>query len=130
MPSALLPRAILLVSAIGLLPIALSYGAAPGSMVQQLFGFPADSVNAAHIFRAVMGLYLGMITLWLAGFIRPRFAPAALLSLIAFMLGLATGRLLSFVLDGTPTPLLSAYFLLELTAGSLGIWSYRRISTA
>jgi hypothetical protein len=121
-------RAVLLISSIGLIPIALSYGAAPNSTVPILFGFPADTVNAAHIFRAVMGLYFGMVVLWLAGFFNHRFTTPALLSLVAFMFGLAAGRLLSILLDGTPSPLLIGYFFLEVIIGAIGLWSLRKVA--
>jgi len=123
-------RLILLVACLGLFPIALSYGVNPRWAAPHLFGFSADAVDAAHIFRALMGLYLGMIVLWLMGFFVPRLAHAALLSLIVFMLGLAAGRLVSFALDGMPSPLLIGYFGLEVTAGVIGLWSYRRLRIA
>lgn len=128
LPVRFLHRVILLIASVGLCPIALSYGWAPRRMVPELFGFSADVVDAAHIFRALMGLYLAMIALWLTGFFVPRFTASALLSLVVFMLGLAAGRLLSFVLDGFPaSPLLITYFVLEVTAGLWGIWSYRKV---
>lgn len=110
-------RIILLVSAIGLTPIALSYGVLPAEWVPALFGFDADAVDARHIFRALMGLYLGMAVLWVWGVVRPSMTRPALIALMVFMYGLAAGRLLSFLLDGLPTPLLIVYFALEATIG-------------
>ncbi|AQX13629.1 hypothetical protein BAX94_06395 [Elizabethkingia meningoseptica] len=122
-------RAILLVASIGLCPIALSYGLNPQRTVPLLFGFSADKIDTAHIFRAMMGLYLGMIVLWLLGFFNPRFTQAGLLSLIVFMLGLVAGRLISFIVDGWPSSwLLVTYFVLEVTAGLIGLWSYRKLT--
>ncbi|MCA0175263.1 MAG: DUF4345 domain-containing protein [Proteobacteria bacterium] len=123
-----LPRLILLVSSLGLIPIALSYGVSPRTTTPMLFGFSADAVDAAHILRAVMGLYLAMAALWLAGWWTPRLRPAALVSLATFMLGLAGGRLLSFVLDGRPAPLLISYFMLEVSIGVLALWAYRQVA--
>lgn len=119
-------RILLLVSAIGLTPIALSYGILPREWVPVLFGFSADAVDARHIFRALMGLYLGMVALWVWGFLRPAATRAGLMSLMVFMYGLAAGRLLSFALDGLPTPLLIVYFALETTIGVIANLLLRR----
>jgi len=51
----------LLFTAVGLTPIALSYGAAPSSSLPYLFGIEVDTVNLTHILRAVMGLYLALV---------------------------------------------------------------------
>ena len=112
-------RWLLLISAIGLVPIALSYGAAPERSLPALLGISVTSLELTHIFRAVMGLYLGMVCLWLLGAFRESYTDAALVSCGVFMLGLAGGRTLSLALDGMPHPLLTVYLLLELTLGVL-----------
>lgn len=106
-------RVLLLAMSVGLVPIALSYGVAPGSSLPWLFGIDASGTNTRQIFRAIMGLYLGMIVLWAVGALRPSMRRPALCSLLAFTSGLALGRLLSLVLDGFPHPLLFAYMLAE-----------------
>lgn len=115
-------RGVLLVMAIGLTPIALSYGAAPGISLPLLFGIDVSSVETRHIFRAVMGLYFGLIAFWLIGALRSRLREAALMSLLAFTLGLALGRLLSLVLDGWPGPLLFGYMLAEFGLAAISAW--------
>jgi hypothetical protein len=50
-------RAFLIFCAIGLVPIALGYGAKPSVSMDLLFGITVDSTNLTHIMRAVMGLY-------------------------------------------------------------------------
>ena len=94
----------LLVVAIGLLPIALSYGLIPQKSLSYLFDITVSDPNSIHIFRAVMGLYLALIIFWLIG---------------AF--GLAAGRILSLIIDGMPHWLLAVYLVLELVFGVLGI---------
>lgn len=116
-----LTKAFLLFAAIGLTPIALGYGAMPGVSLQWLFGIDATSVNASHIFRAVMGLYLGLVLFWIAGAFRPELQLAALWSLAVFMLGLAAGRVISLMLDGFPHPLLFTYLLLEVIMGVIAL---------
>jgi hypothetical protein len=118
-------RVFLIFCAVGLVPIALGYGAMPSASLGMLFGITADTANLTHIMRAVMGLYFGMVVLWLWGaFSRPMAAPA-LMGCAVFMLGLAAGRLLSFVLDGMPHWLLVVYFALEIVLGVISILLYK-----
>ncbi len=115
-------RALLLVMAIGLIPVALSYGAHPGQSLPWLFGIDASDVPTRHIFRAIMGLYLALILFWalgagLSGLRRP-----ALWSLFVFTSGLALGRALSLALDGWPGVLLFAYLPAEVVIAALAGW--------
>jgi hypothetical protein len=119
------PPAYLVFCAVGLVPIALGYGAQPSASLDALFGIPVDTVNLTHIMRAVMGLYLGMAALWLWGaFSRPMTGPA-LVSCAVFMLGLAAGRILSLLLDGMPHWLLVVYAVLEVVLGAVAIALYK-----
>ena len=111
----------LLVAAIGLLPIALSYGLIPQKSLSYLFEINVSDPNTIHIFRAVMGLYLALIIFWLIGVIEVQVRQAALYSLIVFMFGLAAGRILSHIIDGMPHWLLAVYLVLELVFGILGM---------
>lgn len=115
-------QALLLISALGLFPIALSYGISPELSLNYLFGLEINNVNGSHIFRAVMCLYLFNLTFWLLGAFTKSYRMVALTALALFMLGLATGRLLSFVLDGQPHWLLVVYFVLELTIGMSALY--------
>lgn len=115
-----LSKAFLLFAAFGLTPIALGYGAAPDVSLQWLFGIDASATNLSHIFRAVMGLYLALVIFWVFGAMNSRIQLPALWSLTVFMFGLASGRILSLVLDGFPHPLLFVYLVLEVIMGVLG----------
>jgi hypothetical protein len=117
-------RAFLIFCAVGLTPIALGYGALPQVTMEAVFGITIDTTNLTHILRAVMGLYLGMAVFWLIGATRPAFTGPALLACAVFMLGLAVGRVLSFVLDGLPHWLLIVYAILEFALGSLAVILY------
>lgn len=114
-------KAFLIFCSVGLIPIALSYGAHPSGTLTPLFGIAVESHNLVHILRAVMGLYLGMVVLWILGATTPRFTFAALLACATFMLGLATGRVLSLVLEGMPHFLLLVYLVLEVILGLIAI---------
>ena len=63
-------RFYLIFSAVGLLPIALSYGVDPNRILPQLLQIQPVEGGVIHIFRAIMGLYLATIVLWLLGAIR------------------------------------------------------------
>lgn len=110
----------LILAAVGLVPIALSYGVDPSTSLSYLFDIDASSINSTHIFRAVMGLYLALIIFWLLGAKQDALQLPALWSLTVFMLGLAAGRALSLVVDGMPHPLLVVYLVLELGFGAVG----------
>ena len=118
-------RAFLVFCAVGLVPIALGYGAQPSTSLDALFGITVDTTNLTHIMRAVMGLYLGMVVLWLWGALKKQMTAPALLSCAFFMIGLASGRILSFILDGLPHWLLVVYAALEIVLGLLAIAFYK-----
>lgn len=111
----------LLVTAVGLTPIALSYGLMPQESLGALFDITISNTNGIHVFRAIMGLYLGLISFWIIGAFKVHLRQPALYSLIVFMLGLAAGRTLSFLVDGAPHWLLSVYMVLELALGIVGL---------
>ena len=114
-------RVFLLVAAAGLTPIALAYGLIPATTVPMLYGVEIDSVNIAHIFRAVMGLYLAMVIFWIMGVSREPLRFAALCSVVVFMGGLAIGRLLSLLVDGIPAAPLVIYLVLEVGFALVGL---------
>lgn len=126
MPVARMQRGLLLVMAAGLIPVALSYGVAPGASLPWLFGIDADGVPTRHVFRAIMGLYLALICFWIAGAADLRLRIPALWSLFVFTLGLALGRGLSLLLDGWPGPLLFFYLLAEVAVAGSAAWLVAR----
>ena len=95
-------RAFLIFCAVGLIPVALGYGAKPSFTLDALFGIKVDTTNLTHIMRAVMGLYLGTVVFWLCGAFKRSMAGAALAACAVYVLGFAAGRILSFLLDGLP----------------------------
>jgi tetrahydromethanopterin S-methyltransferase subunit C len=118
-------RAFLIFCAVGLVPIALGYGAKPSASLDILFGITVDTTNLTHIMRAVMGLYLGMVVIWIWGAFDKKMTIPALVSCAVFMLGLAAGRILSFILDGMPHWLLVVYAVLEIVLGLAAIVIYK-----
>jgi hypothetical protein len=118
-------RGFLIFCAVGLVPIALGYGAQPSVTMDALFGIKVEMTNLTHILRAVMGLYFGMASLWLWGAFDKSMETTALVGCAVFMLGLAAGRILSFVLDGMPHWLLIVYAILEIVLGVIAVALYR-----
>ena len=104
----------------GVFLISLSYGIVPSKTLSYLYGIEVDSVNLSNIFRAVMGLYIGFVIFWIIGAFNKSLKIPALWSLIIFMLGLASGRFLSLIIDGVPHPLFIIWMLLEIIFGVLG----------
>ena len=113
---------LLLISSIGLLPVALCYGLYPKTTLKKLYNVEVRTINMANIFRAIMGLYLANIFYWMLafwGFVGTR---AALGSLTVFMLGLAFGRTVSWCVDGKANTLLVIYLGLEVFLGCTGLF--------
>jgi hypothetical protein len=68
-----------------------------------LFDFKVESVDLNHVFRAMMGLYLGFATYWIIGIYKLEHWRHATLSNIVFMGGLGLGRMVSIIVDGMPS---------------------------
>ncbi|CAK2036525.1 DUF4345 domain-containing protein [Vibrio crassostreae] len=111
----------LLLATGGLIPIALSYGFNPKTSMAFLFNIDVNSTESAHIFRAVMGLYLATAAYWIFGAFNPKHTTGALINLVIFMFGLVAGRFLSVGLDGNPNGVLWLYIALELGFGLVGL---------
>ena len=119
-------RTLLLLAALGLMPIALSYGLVPSVTVTYLLGFPVEGTNQTHVFRAIMGLYLANAAFWLLAVGKSELRVPALWVLFLFMLGLAAGRVLSIVIDGMPGIVLLLYLAAEVVFGVLAFILLRR----
>jgi hypothetical protein len=122
-------RFYLLFSAAGLCVIALSYGVAPVEILPKLLNITVNGTDLTHIFRAIMGLYMGMIVLWVLGSFQANLTRAAVIAEIVFMIGLFLGRVLSIIVDGVPSILLVLYAILEITMGLWGVLVLKKLST-
>ena len=93
-------------------------------MLPLLFDFKVEAINLANIFRAMMGLYLGISVIWIMGISKPKLWVTATITNITFMGGLALGRLVSLVLDGVP----GIYFLIGFMVETvLAIWGLKNL---
>jgi len=116
-----LSQFLLLFSSVGLIPIALSYGAKPKLTMKLLYDADIND-NIAHIMRAVMGFYFAVIAAWIIGIIDPAYTQTSLIILVVFMFGLAGGRVSSLFTEGRVHLLLHVYMVLEFTIGAAGLY--------
>ena len=70
--------------------------------------------------------YLGLGLFWLCSAFSDKYRNAAILTTIIFAGGLVTGRIVSFMIDGRPSPLLTVYGVLEITLVPLAYWIFKR----
>ncbi|ETX12713.1 hypothetical protein OCH239_17470 [Roseivivax halodurans JCM 10272] len=103
----------------GLVPVALSYGARPERILPLLYGISEPDLATRHVFRAVMGLYFGMMCFWLAGALRPKLRITSLWAVFVFASGIASGRLLSLGPDGWPAPIFVYYLHSEVALAGI-----------
>jgi|SRR6476646_2408583 hypothetical protein len=106
--------------------IALLYGIDPPWFARTFFGVADLSVNFAHILRAIMCLYLALGCFWLFSAFSDRHRDTAILTTMVFAGGLFIGRVLSFIIDGQPAPLLILYAALEFMIVPVAWWIYAR----
>ena len=106
-------RLFLLLASFITIGVGLGYGAAPYSMLPLVMDFTM-TVDIAHVFRAVMMLYIAISLFWAYAAFQPSLQRFAIWSQILFMGSLASGRLISIALDGFPSFLLGFYTISEI----------------
>ncbi len=116
-----LVRAYLLLAAVLLVPIALSYGVAPRTVLPKLLDLAVEGPDQSQIFRALMCLYLAASAFWVVAAFKPAWQEAATVWATLFCISLAAGRLLSLALDGPASLLLDVYLGLEIFGALLGL---------
>ena len=106
--------------AAGVFPVSLLYGGNPAESMPNFYDIEVDTVNLSNILRAVMGLYIALCVFWVIGARYEKLRLPALWSLVIFMTGIASGRILSLILDGMPSPLFIFYLIVEVIAAIIG----------
>ena len=106
--------------------IALLYGISPAWFARTFLGVNELGMNFAHILRAVMCLYLALGLFWLCAAFSDKHRDTAVLTTIIFAGGLVIGRIVSFVADGWPSPLLIIYGAMEIALIPVACWIYKR----
>lgn len=113
----------LIISVCIVVPVAFVYGFSPSSQ----FNIYLNTIDEHNFFKAIMGLYLGFSILWILGVFKANYLKLALITNLIFMLGLGFGRLLSLVMDGTPTLAYAFGIFGEFILGFYGVWAYNRL---
>jgi len=72
-----------------------------------------------------MGLYVGFGLFWFLSALSNRPRNTAVLTTFIFAAGLVSGRIISLVADGLPSPLLVGYTVAELAILPVAYWAYR-----
>ncbi|MCJ7529002.1 MAG: DUF4345 domain-containing protein [Methyloceanibacter sp.] len=114
-------RAYLLLVALLLVPIALSYGIEPAALLPKFLNISVAGTDQMQIFRALMCLYLAASAFWAIAAFKPAWQRVAVIWAVFFALSLAFGRLISLVVDGPASRLLDLYLVLEVVGGLLGL---------
>ena len=109
----------LLFISLGVFPVALGYGINPKEVLPVLYGIEVADNNLSNIFRAVMGLYIGCVLLWVAGAFNKSLTVPALWCMFVFMLGIGIGRALSLILDGMPDMIFVLFMFFEFVAAGI-----------
>lgn len=116
----------LIISIIIVVPTAIIYGSP--SVLPTRLDIPVDTIDLANMLKAIMCLYLGFSVLWSLGIAKTHYWKIATQSNVLFMLTLASGRLLSMMLDGIPTGGYIFGVIAELLIGMISIYQLRRYS--
>jgi len=111
----------LLVVALGLVPVALSYGVNPAAILPRFMSIKIEGTDQTHILRALMCLYLGMSTFCVIAAFTPEWQHVAVIWAVFFMFSLAVGRARSLILDGMPSRIFHVYLAVEVFAGLWGL---------
>ena len=124
-----LKKGLLILAFVTICTIALLYGVSPQWFFKTfLVDSQNPSIDQSHILRAVMMLYIALGLFWLYSAFSDKFRDAGLVVLAVFCGGLVTGRILSVIVDGLPSPLLSVYIFMELSLVPVCIWLLRRVN--
>lgn len=107
--------------AVIVVPIALSYGLAPESVLPKALDITVSGTDQVHIFRAMMCLYLGAAAFWAIAAFTPAWQRTAVIWAVFFAWSLAVGRIISLAIDGSASRLLIIYLGVEILGGLLGV---------
>jgi len=122
-----LKKGLLIFSCFAVSSIGLLYGICPNWFFDTfLIDSQPPSIDQAHILRAVMMLYISLGLFWLYSAFSDKYQDAGIVVLGVFCAGLVSGRIISVIVDGIPSPLLIAYIAIELSMVPLCIWLLKR----
>jgi len=88
--------------------------------MQEFLDIQVNTIDLSNMLKAIMCLYLGISFIWILGIWKRGYWKIATELNILFMLTLATGRIISLVVDGLPS---GGYIFGLLAEMSLGLFS-------
>ena len=115
----------LVLSALTIFLVASLYGISPHWFATAILQEATPTHHLAHVLRAMMCMYIGFGCFWLYAAFNAPYRNPALLTVMLFPVGLVIGRIISFFIDGTPSPLLLFYLVTELIQAPLAYWAFR-----
>ncbi len=122
-----LKKGFLVFSSLTVCIIAILYGISPSWFFGTfLVDSQPPSIDQSHILRAVMMLYIALAFFWLYCAFSEKYRDIGIVVTCIFAGGLVTGRVLSLIIDGIPSPLLISYLFMELSIVPVAIWLLRR----
>ena len=122
----------LILVAIGLIPLGVTYGAHPSFNllpISFLDEVEINSIDHANIFSGIMGLYVTMAIFWILGAFNKSLTIPALWSLVIFMTGIGVGRAISMITDGVPSNPYLLFLLLEVIFALIGFMFIKSIKS-
>lgn len=119
----------LIVSSAIVVPTALIYGLYPSYILPQFLDVPEMTVDLSNFLRAIMCLYLGVAIIWILGIVKPKYWRIATQLNVLFMLTLASGRIMSMVLDGSPSGEYVFGVIAEVALGLFSLYQLKRFAT-
>jgi len=115
----------LILSAIAVLIVGITYGLYPDTFLPLFFDFSVETTDLNHVFRAMMGSYFALGMYWGLGAFFPKYWRGATYTVVFFMGGLAAGRLLSIGIDGIPSLAFTVGTVLEIVFVFWGIYNLK-----
>ena len=122
----------LVLVAISLIPLGITYGAHPAFNllpISFLDEVEINSIDHANIFSGIMGLYVTMAIFWILGALKKSLTIPALWSLVIFMTGIGAGRAISMITDGMPSNPYLLFLLLEVIFALIGLMFIKSIKS-
>nr|WP_299135134.1 DUF4345 domain-containing protein [uncultured Tenacibaculum sp.] len=107
-------------------PTAIIYGTP--SILSTNLNIEVSTIDLSNLLKAIMCLYIGISCIWLVGIIKEKYWKSATQLNILFMLTLATGRILSIIIDGIPTNGYVFGVIAELVIGLFSVYQLRKYS--
>lgn len=116
----------LVISLLIVVPTAIIYGTP--LMLSTNLNIEVITIDLSNLLKAIMCLYIGISCIWLIGIIKEKYWKSATQLNILFMLTLASGRILSIIIDGIPTNGYVFGVIAELVIGLFSVYQLRKYS--